>query len=93
MYFTPKMFRKTISTHLEEKGCPDKVIKAIGNRVLAQGVEKSYQHGDLFHMKKDWIEKWQVMLEDVRKDKTALVNDKDSQLSIELSSKVSDIFD
>ncbi|MBQ4838800.1 tyrosine-type recombinase/integrase [Pseudoalteromonas luteoviolacea] len=92
LMFTPKMFRKTISTHLQEKGAPTEVLRAIRNQTLSKGVGKHYEFGDLFQLKKTWVERWQDILEEVKADPSALISDKESHLNDELASKVSDIF-
>ncbi|MBQ4836087.1 tyrosine-type recombinase/integrase [Pseudoalteromonas luteoviolacea] len=90
--FTPKIFRKTVSTHLQERGCPSEVLRAIRNQTLAKGTGKNYEFGDLFQLKKEWIDRWQLILEEVKHDPDALVGEKESQLNDALTSKVNDLF-
>ncbi|MCG7548234.1 tyrosine-type recombinase/integrase [Pseudoalteromonas sp. Of7M-16] len=92
LVFTPKIFRKTISTHLQERGAPAEVLRAIRNQTLSKGVGKHYEFSDLFQLKKTWVERWQCILEEVKADPAALISDKESLLNDELASKVSDIF-
>lgn len=90
--FTPKMIRKTISTHLQRQGCPPVVLKAIRNHTIATGVESSYNFDDLFHLKKQWIEKWSELLEEAKKNPSVLKTDRDSVLDQSLSAEVDDLF-
>ncbi|MFC6441027.1 tyrosine-type recombinase/integrase [Bowmanella sp. JS7-9] len=93
MHFTAKMFRKTIATHLQNQGASKEVTDAILNHKLAVGVNQSYQFGTLYHLKKEWIEKWQELLAAVERDPRALVPANESQLDTGLLSKVAGLFD
>lgn len=92
LQFSPKLIRKTISTHLQRHGCPPAVLRAIRNQSITRGVESHYDFDDLFHLKKEWIEKWAALLENARENPTALQTDRDSVLDSELSSQVAHLF-
>ncbi|MEC4091133.1 tyrosine-type recombinase/integrase [Pseudoalteromonas rubra] len=93
IHITPKMMRKTLSTHLQQAGCPHEARRAVLNQVVDEGVGGHYDFADLFATKKMWIERWQTMLDDVAKDPSALVADTESQLNEELASKVGELFE
>lgn len=90
--FSPKLLRKTISTHLQRQGCPPAVLRAIRNQSVTEGVESHYDFDDLFHLKKQWIEKWADLLEQAKADPAALITDRDSQLDSSLSNQVANLF-
>lgn len=90
--FSPKMLRKTISTHLQRQGCPPVVLRAIRNQTVAQGVEAHYDFDDLFHLKKQWIDKWCALLERARHDAAVLLTDRDSALDQALVGEVDELF-
>lgn len=90
--FSPKLIRKTISTHLQRQGCPPTVLRAIRNQTVTQGVENNYDFDDLFHLKKQWIETWGELLKEVKKDPKALFTEKDSVLDDDLSTEVDELF-
>lgn len=90
--FTPKQLRKTISTHLQRQGCPPVVLRAIRNQTVAEGVEIHYDFDDLFHLKKQWLEKWSELLEEAKKLESALHTDRDSKLQADLAGQVDDLF-
>ncbi len=91
--FSPKVLRKTISTHLQRQGCPPTVLRAIRNQKVTEGVEEHYDFDDLYHMKKEWIDKWAKLLLKAKESPECLHTDRDSKLSSELSSAVSGLFD
>lgn len=90
--FSPKLLRKTISTQLQRKGCPPAVLRAIRNQVIAQGVEAHYDFDDLFHLKIEWLEKWDKYLNTVKKDPSALVPEKERKLSKKHVGRVEALF-
>lgn len=92
LQFSPKLIRKTISTHLQRHGCPPTVLRAIRNQSVTRGVESHYDFDDLFHLKKQWIEKWCALLDDVKENPKALQTERDSELDSELSTQVADLF-
>jgi len=73
--FYPKMMRKTIETHIIAKGCPTDVAIVIGNRTIAQGVHKHYQHAKLTKAKREWLFKWNDMLDETVRNPHALAHD------------------
>lgn len=90
--FSPKLLRKTISTHLQRQGCPPVVLRAIRNQAVAQGVEASYDFDDLFHLKKEWIERWGELLKQCAENPLALEIERDSALDDVLSGRVDELF-
>lgn len=90
--FTPKILRKTISTHLQRQGCPPTVLRAIRNQTVVDGVEAHYDFDNLFHFKKQWIDKWSELLAEVKSNPKALVVDKDSILDDQTIEDVKDLF-
>jgi len=90
--FTIKTLRKTISTQLQRQGCPPAVLRAIRNQTITTGVEANYDFDDLYHLKKEWIEKWGEMLRAVKSDPRALYTDRDSHLDSDKASVVDDLF-
>ncbi|MCF2909956.1 tyrosine-type recombinase/integrase [Pseudoalteromonas sp. DL2-H2.2] len=92
LQFTPKVFRKTISTHLQEHGCPSEVLRAIRNQALTRGVGKNYEFGDLFRLKKEWIERWQKILTEAKRSPNALFGSNESILNDDLASEINDLF-
>lgn len=90
--FSPKLLRKTISTHLQRQGCPPVVLRAIRNQAVAQGIEASYDFDDLFHLKKEWIERWGELLKQCAENPLALEVERDSALDDELAGRVDELF-
>jgi integrase len=90
--FSPKLMRKTISTHLQRQGCPPVVLRAIRNQSVVTGVEANYDFDDLFHLKKEWIERWDGLLERVKSDPHALETERDSTLDEGLAGRVDELF-
>lgn len=90
--FTPKHLRKTIATHLSRQGADDKIIDVILNHVLARGANKAYTFDELYHFKRQWLEKWSGLLDDVAKDATALDVESDDQIDEESNARLQGLF-
>lgn len=92
IYITPRMMRKTISTHLQERNAPIAARKAIRNQVIVEGVDKHYEFNDLYSLKKEWLERWQKILEEVKSDPSALENKVESHLNKEMAEQAASLF-
>lgn len=90
--FSPKLLRKTMSTHLQRQGCPPAVLRAIRNQSVTEGVESHYDFDDLFHLKKQWVDQWVELLETAKTDYSVLVMDRESRLDSEIANQFDDLF-